>query len=181
MANASGTTTNGHERFRNWGPWIGFLLAIVAAIGLLSAGFELGRIVVPLFFASGLMGWIGGIVLSPITPGEKKLFSDFGKGVTTLVTGFLIGKLDRLFDLAFGQGAKIDFVWSALVFIGALCLGGLCPFIWRTYISKPADAETLIAEAIAMLKSQNKKPSVQVEKVSDQLTHTIQELSKASA
>jgi hypothetical protein len=44
------------------------------------------------------LGWAVGILLAPY-PEEQKRFQQLSKGIAGFVTGFVAGKLDRIFDL----------------------------------------------------------------------------------
>src|SRR5262245_26043604 len=46
----------------------------------------------------GVLGWVVGIVITPQNAGEKQQFSDYGKGVAALVSGYTLAKLQSLLD-----------------------------------------------------------------------------------
>src|SRR5258708_22107799 len=49
-----------------------------------------------LCFFGGIAGWSLGVLLSPMTPSQKKTFAGYGKALSAFVSGFVIAKLDVL-------------------------------------------------------------------------------------
>ena len=84
------------------GSFIGFALGVVAAGGLLWVAFGLGtkpsHLNVLLLIAGALIGWAVGILITPISAQEAVQFSEFGKALSTFISGYLVAKLDKLFE-----------------------------------------------------------------------------------
>jgi uncharacterized membrane protein YfcA len=47
---------------------------------------------------AALMGWVAAMIATPYDPKEKKKFSEFGKVVSGIITGFVLGKIGPLID-----------------------------------------------------------------------------------
>jgi hypothetical protein len=125
------------------GPWIGYGLALFAAAAIVWAAWGLGegtsprRLNLLLAIAGGLIGWVVGILITPLSPGEQTQFSDYGKALSTFVTGYLVAKLDRLFDISIKETASVNEVFLAriMIFASAFALGALSTYVWRAYVS----------------------------------------------
>ena len=122
------------------GPWIGYLLAfgalalIVWAAGRQGASAPLS---IQIIVAGALIGWVVGILVTPLSPGEKSRFSEYGTAISTFITGYLVAKIDRVFDLSIKDRADINelLIGRVLMFVSAFILGALATSIWRTYLS----------------------------------------------
>ncbi|WP_421657339.1 hypothetical protein [Leptothermofonsia sp. ETS-13] len=70
-------------------------------------------------FCGGLLGWILGILITPTSDVERTKFSEFGKAIATFLTGFLVAKIERIFELAVQDRSDISdvFVGRSLLFI----------------------------------------------------------------
>ncbi len=77
-----------------------------------------------LTFFGGIVGWSVGVLLSPMTPGQKETFAGIGKALSAFVSGFVIGKFDVLAK-AFGGTVNLHDVVS----LGRLLLFGTTFFL----------------------------------------------------
>jgi len=77
-----------------------------------------------LTFFGGIVGWSVGVLLSPMTPGQKETFAGIGKALSAFVSGFVIAKFDVLVK-AFGGTVDIHDVVST----GRLLLFGTTFFL----------------------------------------------------
>jgi hypothetical protein len=116
------------------GSYIGFALGVVAAGGLLWVAFGLGtkpsHLNVLLLIAGALIGWAGGILIIQ--------FSEFGKALSTFISGYLVAKLDKLFETSVSGNVSEMSIGRVALFASGIALGGLLTFIWRAYVSAPA-------------------------------------------
>ncbi len=80
----------------------------------------------------GLIGWIAGLLMTPVLRGEAERFPEYGKALSTFVSGYLLSKLDRLFD---GSNLGDMFVPRIMMFASLFALGLLATYVWRAYIS----------------------------------------------
>ena len=96
----------------------------------------------------GSLGWGVGVLLSPFER-EKSVFQGYGKAATAFATGFLVSKLDRIFELLVsdrtGAGPLIlspSVAWRPLLFAFlSLCFTTFYVFTSRQY-GQRAHAET---------------------------------------
>jgi len=102
----------------------------------------------------GLLGWLLGIMLSPFEP-EKALFAGYAKAASAFATGFLVSKLDRVFELIIGKSANDQSrllsteVWRHIVFfVCGLLLMTIYVFTCRHYGQRASAAEAAKATAI---------------------------------
>ena len=119
---------------------IGFLLALIVAGFSLWSSFLIGnspQINVLFLFCGGLIGWILGILITPISDTEKSRFSEFGKAITAFLTGFLLSKVERIFELTIRDKSDVSdvFIGRSLLLVVAFALGILLTFIWRSYVT----------------------------------------------
>ena len=124
--------------FSSPGPWIGYVLGGIAALVLAWAAFRLDsppHLNIVLLVSGGLIGWIVGILITPAA-NEQAKFSEFGTALSTFVTGYLVAKLDKLFDLSTQDAANVNAVsiGRVLLFVSGFALGALFTFIWRAYV-----------------------------------------------
>src|SRR5262245_24059073 len=123
-----------------FGPFIGYGLGILAALGLLWASLAFGspdsRFNIVLLISGGLIGWLIGILMTP-GPSEKERFTAYGVALATFASGYLVAKIDRLIELSFQQREDIDagVIGRLLLFVSGLALGLLFTFVWRSYVS----------------------------------------------
>ena len=117
---------------------IGYVLGAVALATLVGASFNIGsafwlNILILLF--GGLLGWITGILATPLDPSEKSQFSAYAAAISTFLTGFVVAKLDKLFELTIEKDVLSEVAFGqALIFGTAFLLGALFTFIGRRYI-----------------------------------------------
>jgi hypothetical protein len=122
------------------GPWIGYLLAFAALVLILWAAARPGApasLSIQIIVAGALIGWVVGILMTPLSPGEKSHFSEYGAAISTFVTGYLVAKIDRIFDLSIKDRADVDalLIGRVLMFVSAFILGAGATSIWRAYVS----------------------------------------------
>jgi len=97
-----------------------------------------------LFFGS-LVGWVAGILATPDDPDQKRMFTAYAKAISLFVSGFIVAKVDRLFESATADGALPGpiVVGQLVIFGSAVLLGALFTFIGRKYAGHaPAKDET---------------------------------------
>ena len=126
---------------RNRGSEIGLALAVCTFVIIALCCAFIGPSVPLNFlfvFCGGLIGWTLGVFITPIDPKEQSKFTQYGKFITAFITGFLVSKIDKVFELVTQKPNAIDDVFQArfLFFVTSFFLGLLCTFIWRSYISK---------------------------------------------
>lgn len=90
-------------------------------------------------------GWASGILLSPYES-EQARFKDFTKLVSAFVTGYLVSKLDRLFEVWLDptRGSIMlneVFAYRALICITSFLLAAISTYIGRKYVSFGPGAE----------------------------------------
>src|SRR5262245_29749662 len=117
---------------KQMGPWIGFLLAVLVLIGMVIGTWEpenqsAMRLNLWILIAGGLIGWGVGMLMTPISDAEEKKFPEYAKLISTFVTGYLVAKIDKLFDVS-----QVDemFVQRLLMFLSMFVLGALATFVW---------------------------------------------------
>lgn len=118
------------------GPWIGYGLALLAALALIWASFDFGsadaRLNVVMLVSGGLIGWVAGILLTPSAARDS--FPVWGTVVIAFAGGYLVAKFDKIFDLSFRERNDIDagVVGRLLLFISGVALGLLFTLMWRS-------------------------------------------------
>jgi hypothetical protein len=126
---------------RPWlGPALGYGLAAIAGAVLVWIALGIGtsfRINILILLTSGVIGWIVGILITPTTRNERTQFSEYGKALSTFVTGFLLAKVDKVFELTVTKAGDVNEVLLGQLMLSAsaFALGILLTFIWRKYIS----------------------------------------------
>lgn len=125
---------------KNSGAVIGYGLGLITVCLLFWSCFSIGsspQLNVLFLFCGGLIGWILGILITPISDIEKSRFSEFGKVIATFLTGFLLAKIERVFELAVQEKSDISevFIGRSLLLVISFALGVLFTFIWRSYIA----------------------------------------------
>ena len=126
------------------GPAIGFFLALVAFFVLWMLARRNGQppVRMMLFVFGALLGWTVGILITP-EKSQEGAFSAYGTAIMTFITGFLVAKIDRIFEVKIEGNPNFvngEFVFRVLLGGSAFVLGVLCTFIWRTYVSGVAGA-----------------------------------------
>jgi hypothetical protein len=95
--------------------------------------------------AGALIGWFMGVLLSPYED-EKVLFSGYARTAAAFVTGYLVSKLDRIFELFMASKnvtekplILMDTVWRPFVFaLSSLILALIYTFTCRHYGQRAA-------------------------------------------
>lgn len=103
----------------------------------------------------GSLGWILGLYVTPSNEGEKQQFSDFGKTLAALVSGFSLAKIEVLLAWArssFEASEPSITAKRALLFVSSLLILALFTFISRRHVRGSSDA----------LKSQREKAFAEV-------------------
>jgi len=121
---------------------IGYALGLVALATLIAACFKVGSaswINILLLIFGGLLGWICGILTTPLDATEQSQFSTYAAAISTFLSGFVVAKLDRLFQTALDEKAIVTTaaVGSGLIFGSAFLLGALFTFVGRKYWRLP--------------------------------------------
>ena len=125
---------------RNNGAIIGYFLGLIAIGFLFWSCFSIGnspQLNILFLFCGGLIGWILGILITPISDVERSRFSEFGKAITTFLSGFLLAKVEGVFELAVQEKSDISdvFIGRSLLLVVSFALGLLFTFIWRSYVA----------------------------------------------
>jgi putative flippase GtrA len=121
------------------GAFLGYVLGIPWLLGLFWAAFSMGgslALNILILLGGGLAGWILGVLVTPL-PHEASRFSEFGKTITAFISGFLLSKFERIFDLAITQKSDVSDILVSRVLLAAasLMLGILFTFVWRSYVA----------------------------------------------
>lgn len=134
----------GRHMSNNLGLWIGFSFAGLCVLGIIYAALAMKapadvsprQLNLVILIAGGLVGWVVGMLITPISPKEQAVFSDAGKALSTFVAGYLVAKIDRLFDIATKQNENVNglLVGRLLMFVSMFALGVLATFVWRSYV-----------------------------------------------
>jgi hypothetical protein len=104
-----------------------------------------------LCLAGGALGWIIGILVSPLDAGEKKQFSDFAKALVALISGYLVGKVDSLLQFA-SAAANEELLVRVLLFATCFLLTAQFTFVGRRYLrGSEAEQQRKRERAIAEL------------------------------
>ena len=100
------------------------------------ARIDLGRLMI----TGGLFGWTVGILLTPVSPNERKRFSEYGKAITTFLSGYVVARADKFFNSATADVATVTTLLAnrLFLFVSASLLGALATFVWRSYLSSQA-------------------------------------------
>ena len=128
----------------NLGLWIGFAFAALCVLGILYAALATKtpadvsprQLNLVILIAGGLVGWVVGMLITPVSPKEQAVFSDTGRALSTFVAGYLVAKIDRIFDIAMRKDDNVNglFVGRLLMFVSTFALGVLATFVWRSYV-----------------------------------------------
>jgi hypothetical protein len=129
----------GGETMTTIGPWLGYGLGLVALLALVWASFDFAeadaRFNVVLLVSGCLVGWVIGLV-STMNVIERDGISPYSTAIATFIAGFVVAKLDRVFELSFRERGEIDagVVGRTLLFVGGAALGVLFMVAWRAYV-----------------------------------------------
>jgi xanthosine utilization system XapX-like protein len=128
----------------NLGIWIGFSFAGLCVFGIVYAALAMKtpadlsprQLNLVILISGGLVGWVVGMLITPVAPKEQAVFSETGKALSTFVMGYLVAKIDRIFDVAMkkDENANALFVGRLLMFVSMFALGVLATFVWRSYV-----------------------------------------------
>ena len=128
----------------NLGIWIGFSFAALCICGIIYAALAMKtpadlssrQLNLVILIAGGLVGWVVGMLITPVSPKDPAIFSDTGKALSTFVAGYLVAKIDRIFDVAMTKDETANglFVGRLLMFVSMFALGVLATFVWRSYV-----------------------------------------------
>jgi hypothetical protein len=129
----------------HWGDWNSLLAALLGA----------------------LLGWLLGVLLSPFKP-EEDLFKSYSKAIGAFATGFLISKIDRVFELIMANPAGSDQprilsveVWRPFLFsLCSLILVSIYTFTTRHYGKR---AESSDAKELAQFRAAKKRENQSAE------------------
>jgi xanthosine utilization system XapX-like protein len=128
----------------NLGIWIGFSFAGLCVFGIVYAALAMKtpadlsprQLNLVILISGGLVGWVVGMLITPISPKEQAVFSETGKALSIFVMGYLVAKIDRIFDVAMKKDENVNalFVGRLLMFVSMFALGVLATFVWRSYV-----------------------------------------------
>jgi hypothetical protein len=85
----------------------------------------------------GLIGWVIGILATPLTKTESARFITLGQAISAFVSGYLISKLDRFLEgaLYLKNGDLVHTGWERVgLFAASLLLMTIIVFLNRTYL-----------------------------------------------
>jgi hypothetical protein len=87
-------------------------------------------------FLGSSIGWILGILITPKSESETVRFSEYSKIISSFTTGFLLAKLEKIFEILVKEQSDLSdvFVVRSIVLVVSFVLGLLCTFIWRSYV-----------------------------------------------
>jgi hypothetical protein len=132
------------KKMSNLGIWIGFSFAGLCVFGIVYAALAMKtpadlsprQLNLVILISGGLIGWVVGMLITPVSPKEQAVFSETGKALATFVAGYLVAKIDRIFDVAMkkDENANALFVGRLLMFVSMFALGVLATFVWRSYV-----------------------------------------------
>jgi Na+/H+-dicarboxylate symporter len=112
----------------------GFLIAAVLAVTVLRIGYRMDTgswhhtLTVLL---GGVFGSITGILFTPKTTADDRKSSAFTASTGAFVGGFVLAKLDRLYEANVQSGVSEEFVIDVLLFSTAFGIGLLFTFVGR--------------------------------------------------
>jgi xanthosine utilization system XapX-like protein len=128
----------------NLGIWIGFSFAGLCVLGIVYAALAMKtpadlsprQLNLVILISGGLVGWVVGMLITPVSLKEQVVFSETGKALSTFVMGYLVAKIDRIFDVAMKKDENVNalFVGRLLMFVSMFALGVLATFVWRSYV-----------------------------------------------
>jgi xanthosine utilization system XapX-like protein len=132
------------KKMSNLGIWIGFSFAGLCVFGIVYAALAMKtpadlsprQLNLVILISGGLVGWVVGMLITPVSPKEQAVFSETGKALSTFVMGYLVAKIDRIFDVAMKKDENVNalFVGRLLMFVSMFALGVLATFVWRSYV-----------------------------------------------
>jgi hypothetical protein len=119
---------------------LGAVVGVLAVLGLLLIAAKTDPPVtlnLVLVIAGGTLGWTLGILVSPYAP-ESHTFSEYGKGITTFLSGFGLASVSRIveYGLNTAQQGKVPgtvLLTRTLLFVGSFFLFVVFLFVVRSY------------------------------------------------
>lgn len=113
----------------------GFIIAAAVAVIVLRMGYLMDRgswLNTLTVLSGGVFGWTTGILFSPKTKTEDTKFPVFRASVATFVAGFVVAKIDQVYDAHFQNGVMSEqFLIGVLLFSTAFGIGLLFTFVGR--------------------------------------------------
>lgn len=130
----------------------GLRLAFVAVACLLLIAYFLTddhRTMNYLLLTSGaIAGFVVGILLSPYDEQEKKWFVKYGHAISLFASGFVIAKVDRIFEDALSTKKVFDIVvlgrW--LLLLSSFVLWAGISFVMRRYYEQHQESKNILAK-----------------------------------
>lgn len=89
-----------------------------------------------LIVALGLsLGWLSGILLSPYSDEEGKKFTQYAKAFGVFVSGYLIGKIDKVIEKMLEPAFILDSVngFRIMAFVASVIIALVVAFAFRRY------------------------------------------------
>ena len=85
-----------------------------------------------ILISSDLVGWVIAMLTAPLSPEEPAIFSQSARSISTFVTGYLVAKIDRIFDVAMKQDENVNgrFVGRLLLFVSVFATRCASTFVW---------------------------------------------------
>lgn len=113
----------------------GLLYVAVGVLVWLTADNQASRVTTAVPALLGIsVGWLFGILSAPYGE-EKSRFGGYAKLLGSFVSGFLVSKVDRLFELAISEGSFADtlFMVRVAIFLTCVILTMVTVYVFRTY------------------------------------------------
>jgi hypothetical protein len=81
------------------------------------------------------LGWLIGIIISPYSVNEKKMFSEYTKAIGVFASGYLVGKIDRFIEALLRPDFILDSTigFRFIAFISSLVIAIMITFVYRHY------------------------------------------------
>lgn len=123
----------------NWKITFSFIGAagwFAIAVGLLIAWHN-GTIALAALVGTAL-GWVAGILLAPYEE-EARRFTVISKGISGIIGGYLLAKLDKVFELVTDSKSgtplvlEAPFIRSVMMSLGCFLVAAIAVFVARTY------------------------------------------------
>lgn len=82
-----------------------------------------------------LLGWVVGILATPYTSTEKKVFTTYTKAISAFISGFAVAKADKAIEHFFDPQTLSDSVtlFRLALFVAGFLLSLLLTFVCRRY------------------------------------------------
>jgi MFS family permease len=114
-------------------------LGLAGSVGYLSyyvAGDNQSAALNLLIVALGLaLGWLLGILLSPYSDEEGKKFTQYAKAFGVFVSGYLVGKIDKVVEEVLKPDFILDSVhgFRGMAFLASAIIAIVITFVFRRY------------------------------------------------